>query len=464
MAKLKGGSYVAGSLTVEDKITAESFSTPAGTTLISASTAAPPTAGQIPKIGTSSWSLVDSIISETTGLITVSGALTTTGKLTGNNLDINSAATISSAGAIAGASLSVTGSLGASGAGITGDVTANSVFLKEGATWANFALRLYCNSALSANRTLNINVNNADRTVSLSANLTVSSYAVTLTGNSAGTSALTLPAGTTTINALTSGHALYASAAGTISSEAATPSTRGGTGLTSVAGFTLIYGSGAAALNTLAPNTTTTPKALMMTGTGSAGANPTWSTIPNSALQNSSITVNGVSISLGGTGTITVGSAVTHASGRTDSTAYPALFATEADGGTVSSVKSCAAVTIQASAGQINATKFNAGSARKLKKNIEAFTGSALEILLDTRICTFYYKTDTDNKRLTVGFIADDTHELLATKQHDSMDMASSIGVLIKAVQELNVKLEAQQAEITRLKQPFWKRWFKLNG
>lgn len=478
MAKLKGGSYVAGSLTVEGVVLAESFSTLDGKTNIFGSTSMPLTAGKLAKVGFTGFDLVDSIITESAGLISIAGA-----------------------------------------------VAATELYLYEDSSTSNFRLAFHVDSGLSADRTLTINVGDANRTLALGANFTVASYAVTLTGHSAGTSALTLPADTTTISALTSGHVLIASATNTISGEAALASTRGGTGLTSLPAFYMVYGSGNAAVSTVAPNTTTTPKALMMTGTGSAGAAPNWSTIPNSALVNSSITINGTAVSLGGSISVETGAALsakastladgggngaamtftweyiagtptyvfggaaatavklykpanfsvnyatsagsassattagtcTHSASRTDSASYPIVWAS----GSSSPLYSCAAVTITSNIGRITATSFSATSSRAAKTKIKPFEGSALDILLDTKICTFYYKSDVERKHLKAGFIAEDTHELLATVNHDSVDLGSAVGMLIKSVQELNAKIEAQKAEIARLKKPFWLRWFR---
>jgi hypothetical protein len=55
---------------------------------------------------------------------------------------------------------------------VTGNIYAASMYLEEDAN-STYFLRLYNNSALTANRTLTLNTNNADRTLSLSGNLTI---------------------------------------------------------------------------------------------------------------------------------------------------------------------------------------------------------------------------------------------------------------------------------------------------
>lgn len=381
MAKLKGGTYVAGTLTAEGAVTAPGFQT-AGGAMISAAAATPPTADRLAKFGSTGYDILDSILSETSGVVTAAGAL-----------------------------------------------AADTVRIKDN---ASYYLTLQSSGALAAARTLTINVADADRSLTLNANLTV--------------------------GAITSGHVLYGSADNTISSEASLSVSRGGTGLATLAAYSLLYGNATSPMVALAPNTSATPMALLMTGTGTEGAAPVWSVIPNAALQNSSITINEETVALGGSITIEAGGSINHNSGSTEAEARPVLRSTTAS--PITDVYSCSAVTIKSSVGQLNATSFNASSSRKAKTDIKRFEGSALDIVDSTEICTYYYKLDKAKEHLKIGFIADDTHEFLATKNHDTMDLASSVGVLIKAVQELHDKLKVQAAEIERLKRPFWKRWF----
>ena len=83
-------------------------------------------------------------------------------------------------------------------------------------------------------------------------------------------------------------------------------------------------------------------------------------------------------------------------------------------------------------------------SKKELKENIHQFSQSALDLIKDLQIVDFNYKDDQE-KNYKVGFIADDTNEIFATKHHDRMDMYNCIGVLLKAVQELNKKIDALQ-------------------
>lgn len=60
---------------------------------------------------------------------------------------------------------------------------------------------------------------------------------------------------------------------------------KGGTGLTTIAAYALPYASATDTYSTLSPNTSTTQKFLAMTGTGSAGAAPTWVANPTKTIR-----------------------------------------------------------------------------------------------------------------------------------------------------------------------------------
>lgn len=72
----------------------------------------------------------------------------------------------------------------------------------------------------------------------------------------------------------------------------------------------------------------------------------------------------------------------------------------------------------------------------EVKKEIKPFNRSALDILNSTKVISFKYIDDPD-QIVHYGFIAEDTPTELATEFHDRMDYTNCIGILIKAVQEL---------------------------
>lgn len=85
-----------------------------------------------------------------------------------------------------------------------------------------------------------------------------------------------------------------------------------------------------------------------------------------------------------------------------------------------------------------------------LKKNIKDFVQDALPIVNNTQVVSFVFKDDPE-ENLKVGFIADVTDELLSSKHHDKMDYYNSIGILLKAVQELSQNQQSLEQQIKEL-------------
>lgn len=104
-----------------------------------------------------------------------------------------------------------------------------------------------------------------------------------------------------------------------------------------------------------------------------------------------------------------------------------------------------AAVTIAPNTATITAAAFNATSTRDSKENIKPFAASALDLVNSTEIVEYNYKAD-DEKTYRVGFIADDTNEIMAGKDHDRFDTTNTVAVLLKAVQELSVRVAELEA------------------
>lgn len=97
--------------------------------------------------------------------------------------------------------------------------------------------------------------------------------------------------------------------------------------------------------------------------------------------------------------------------------------------------------SVYATNGALTASSFNVGSLRKLKDDIKKMDFSALDIINDTEIVTFVFKSDK-TKEPRIGFIADDSSSWISTREHNSMDIYNCIGVLMKAVQELSEEVE----------------------
>ena len=85
----------------------------------------------------------------------------------------------------------------------------------------------------------------------------------------------------------------------------------------------------------------------------------------------------------------------------------------------------------------------------KNKINIESFNLDALQLINDIDIVKFNYNdiSNEDTSIDHVGFIAENTSELFSTQYHDRMDYTNCIGVLLKAVQELDKRIKALELE-----------------
>jgi len=94
----------------------------------------------------------------------------------------------------------------------------------------------------------------------------------------------------------------------------------------------------------------------------------------------------------------------------------------------------------QSTTGTITSTGFVQSSLRSLKDDITPFRGSALDLIKSIDVVYYTYKVNPDIQK--VGFIADDTHEIFSTKYHNVMDQGNTIGILLKAVQELQQEIE----------------------
>jgi len=93
----------------------------------------------------------------------------------------------------------------------------------------------------------------------------------------------------------------------------------------------------------------------------------------------------------------------------------------------------------------IGSTYFFTVSTEEVKTNIEPFTASAMDLIDSTEIVTYKYELDGQDDTTRIGFIAEDTPEELATSKHDRIDINSSLGVMIKALQELDAKLAEKE-------------------
>lgn len=100
--------------------------------------------------------------------------------------------------------------------------------------------------------------------------------------------------------------------------------------------------------------------------------------------------------------------------------------------------------------GQVQATSFYQSSLRSLKKDIQPFTASALDIFKKVQVRTFKFKADTTGKT-NIGFIADEVPNEMATPQRNGVDQANTVALLVKAVQELTEQNKVLQQKISEL-------------
>lgn len=112
---------------------------------------------------------------------------------------------------------------------------------------------------------------------------------------------------------------------------------------------------------------------------------------------------------------------------------------------TITTAATADTIALRDANANLTAAGFYQSSSRLLKTDINPYKESALDILKRTNIVSFYYKTDLGNRR--IGFIAEDTPEELSTKDKNVMDANSTIGLLIKAVQELEARIKQLEDE-----------------
>jgi hypothetical protein len=79
-------------------------------------------------------------------------------------------------------------------------------------------------------------------------------------------------------------------------------------------------------------------------------------------------------------------------------------------------------------------------SSRALKKQIRPTRLNALELVRDIDIVDFRYKADPDRKK--IGFIAEDTPEILTGAAHKEFDLSNGIGLSFRAIQQLLTRVE----------------------
>lgn len=104
--------------------------------------------------------------------------------------------------------------------------------------------------------------------------------------------------------------------------------------------------------------------------------------------------------------------------------------------------------------GDIYANAYNNNSKEEIKKNIEKFEENAIELLKNSEIYTFNYKTENDTDKKHIGFIIGDKYntpnEIIANN-NEGIDIYSMVSILWKSVQEQQEKIDMLENKIKEL-------------
>lgn len=96
--------------------------------------------------------------------------------------------------------------------------------------------------------------------------------------------------------------------------------------------------------------------------------------------------------------------------------------------------------------GSIGSAYFFGTSTREVKKNIEPFAKSGLDLIKQTDIVSYKYEGELQYTDLVkIGFIAENTPTEMSSSDHDEMVINSTICVAMKAIQELDEKIKNLQ-------------------
>lgn len=87
----------------------------------------------------------------------------------------------------------------------------------------------------------------------------------------------------------------------------------------------------------------------------------------------------------------------------------------------------------------VRAGTFNSFSSIKYKENIREFKEKALDLINSIDIVYYNFKKQKDDR---VGFIAENTHPYFSGVDQKHFDITNTLGVVLKAIQELNDKID----------------------
>lgn len=105
--------------------------------------------------------------------------------------------------------------------------------------------------------------------------------------------------------------------------------------------------------------------------------------------------------------------------------------------------------------GSMHALEYHYDSLAQKKKNIKLYEKNAIDIIKNTDVYEFNYKSQEDNYKKNIGFVIGDnyrTSKEIFTNDKVGINSYSVLGVLWKAVQEQQEQIELLQEEINKLK------------
>lgn len=100
-------------------------------------------------------------------------------------------------------------------------------------------------------------------------------------------------------------------------------------------------------------------------------------------------------------------------------------------------------IALRDSGGKLYATAFYTTSLKVLKENIKLYTRNALDVVKNTKIYEYTFKGDPDQSK-RIGIIADETDSDISSEEHNKFDVNNTVGILIKAMQELTDKFNSE--------------------
>jgi phage minor structural protein len=105
---------------------------------------------------------------------------------------------------------------------------------------------------------------------------------------------------------------------------------------------------------------------------------------------------------------------------------------------------------------EIDALKFNAGSSRNIKTNIEEYYDNALDLIKNTKVYSYHFKSEVERAiedgwdinllKKSIGLILEESPEEI--RNQDSIDLYAMTSLVWKAIQEIASKIENLETKV----------------